>query len=76
MFRDVIFIVGKFGKPFFEYLAYENMKNVQTYLPPGELADAGHGEGHGGVEVPARHSARHQHAEQRAQTPAAGDKRQ
>ena len=47
-----------------------------SYLPPGELADAGHGEGHGGVEVPARDSARHQHAEQRAQTPAAGDKRQ
>ena len=43
-----------------------------SYLPPGELADAGHGEGHGGVEVPARDSARHQHAEQRAQAPAAG----
>ena len=47
-----------------------------SYLPPGELADAGHGEGHGGVEVPARDPARHQHAEQRAQAPAAGDKRQ
>ena len=43
-----------------------------SYLPPGELADAGHGDGHGGVEVTSRHSARHQHAEQRAQAPAGG----
>ena len=41
------------------------------YLPPGELAHAGHGHSDGGVEVTPGDAPRHHHAQHHPDSPAA-----